>query len=522
MNQTWRVSLYLLRKRTKLHRSTLHIPKGTVLEDLPNARDLPFRHQAFIVRNKANAPSWVQNLSKHFDTRDLENQTSSFVLLFEACERLWAISHGNGFHLIPPSIVEPRFGIRVVANSIDPQAIKSIDTRTTDIISRTIRAQISQGSPISELGVAVDRELTQYLAGVPLTGDDAKSWAKRIAGSDSLQLNVIWNLEDIADYAAVLLEQFEATRYKESFGFIDNYRPLPSGDPIVADLDNQLETLIANRETTGVSLAVPSVLEEESFDHFAISMGRKSEDIVELYLPIVYEVLDKWGVSDDEALARVKIRIVDDNGEIKNSRQELKRYITAEASHEGSAYLLLAGEWFAVENDYAKQVDAEIRQIVSRSRRHSLPTWPLGMTESNYNQLAARRRQWTNIDRRMVHYGGPNQKNEFGDLWNPYSRSIVHVKKMSRSASLSHLWAQGTVAMELYWRDPNYRTEVHDRISELPPDLSDVKLIYAVATPKTGALEDELFFFSKVRFLQSLSELRRLRCDVRLVKIQMK
>lgn len=83
------------------------------------------------------------------------------------------------------------------------------------------------------------------------------------------------------------------------------------------------------------------------------------------------------------------------------------------------------------------------------------------------------------------------------------------------------LWAQGTVAIELYLKDPNYRVEVHNQIPKLPPKLSNITLVYAVANPKTGALEDELFFFSKVRLVQSLNELRQMRCDVELVKIQM-
>ncbi len=393
-NKTWHVSLYLFLEGTQFQRSILRIPKGTRLIELPQASTLKYPHLAYVVRNKSNTPSWAQHLSDHFKLGNLKNQASSFVLLFEACERIWAISHGNGYHLIPPNSIEPRFGIRVVANCIDPLAIQTVDTRTTDVISRTTRAQISRGSAIGDLGVTVDRELIQYLAGAPTVGDDAESWASRLAGSDSLQVSVTWGIDDLAERAAEFLERFTATEYKESFGFIDNYRPLRTGDAQISVLNRELETLIADRDSQRVSLAVPGVLDEESFGRFVISHVRKSQTIDELNLPEVYQILDEWSVESSEILSKVKIRIVDKDGEIIRPAESLSRYITAEVHHNASTYVLLTNQWFSIDDGYVQKVNSEIQHLVKNSRRHSLPDWQPKMTEAQYNQSAAELRQW--------------------------------------------------------------------------------------------------------------------------------
>ncbi len=514
-------SLYLLREGVRLDRASLRISKGTTVDDLPTAEGLAFPHAAFIVRNKPSRPRWSAHLADHFDVADLENQTSSVVLLFEAAQRVWALTYGNGFHLVQPGSIEPAFGLKVVANSIDPSEIKSADARTPDVVSRTTRSQVSRGSQIGALGVAVDRELIKHLAGKPLSDEGTEAWARRLAGSDSLQVNADWDLADLETHASFLLEQFQSDNYRDAFGFIDNFRPLRSGDPLVEHLDGLLAEALDGRQTQKLSLAAPEVLDEDRFDHFKVIFAGKSEEMSELALVDLYELLDQWDVGGADALHKVSVIAVDGDGAAASTKRELRRYLAAELTDDDATYMLVTGQWFLVEAGYVDRINARVRSLAASSREHPLPEWPVGLGEGEYNALAAGSPDWQLLDKSMIHHGGPNQKVEFGDLLSTDSRSLVHVKKMSSSATLSHLWAQGAVAGQLYKTDPDFQQKVRELIPTVPADMSDLTVVYAVANSRNGAIEDELFFFSKVHLVQQLETLMLIGCPVELVKIDM-
>jgi len=80
---------------------------------------------------------------------------------------------------------------------------------------------------------------------------------------------------------------------------------------------------------------------------------------------------------------------------------------------------------------------------------------------------------------------------------------------MVNSATLSHLFAQGSVSAALLQGDAKYRAAVTEHFSKRWPTAtfthvpaSAVRFVYAIITPRCGALADELFFFSAVNLLQ--------------------
>ena len=520
-SQSKKFSIYLLREGAGLDFSTLRVNKATTVEELPEATGLPFPHKAFVVRNKVTKPKWAQHLSPHFDLDELQNQTSSVVLLFQAADRTWALCYGNGFHLIAPGSTEPGFGLRVVANSIDPSAIRSADARTPDVVSRTIRAQVSAGSPIAELGVAVDKELVKHLAGrVGTTNDDDEPWARRLAGSDSLQINATWDLAELGDRATFLLSQFNSTSYQEFFGFIDNFRPLTAKDPLTETLDGLLGATLDARRFEKISLAAPEVIDEDRFDHYKVMGVRQSAELDDLRLEDLYQLLADWGTEGLEALSSVSLVAVDGDGGAASTKRELHRYVAAEIDHDGKTYMLVAGQWFVVDRGYVERINSAIERLVAQSTTRTFPTWQASMSEREYNESVAVEDTWISMDGVLFNHGGPHQKIELCDLAGVEEPVVVHVKKMSSSATLSHLWAQGVVASELYSLDSGFAAQVRAALPHLPDAMRDITLVYAVANDRDGELQDELFFFSKVHLVQQLETLRLIGCPVELVKIK--
>ena len=107
------------------------------------------------------------------------------------------------------------------------------------------------------------------------------------------------------------------------------------------------------------------------------------------------------------------------------------------------------------------------------------------------------------MDRRTVRIGGSYDKIEFCDLMRN-GADLIHVKHYSSSATLSHLFSQGSVSAEVFAGDAGFRTKLNALLPEAchlddpsqRPDVTRYSVVYAIATAKT--LPAELPFFSKV------------------------
>jgi uncharacterized protein (TIGR04141 family) len=97
---------------------------------------------------------------------------------------------------------------------------------------------------------------------------------------------------------------------------------------------------------------------------------------------------------------------------------------------------------------------------------------------------------------------------------------MVCVKKLTKSATLSHLFSQGSVSAQLYNGEEPYRARVEGAVpaggtaNNLTPTI-----VYAIGTSRPGALADELFFFSKVNLLSHARIVRQCGLKVALAKI---
>ena len=83
---------------------------------------------------------------------------------------------------------------------------------------------------------------------------------------------------------------------------------------------------------------------------------------------------------------------------------------------------------------------------------------------------------------------------------------FVHIKSMESSATLSHLFGQGTVSARLFRAHGEYRRRVEERFrGRYGTDLeqrADLRVVFAIGTPKDGPLSESLFFFSLVNLAQ--------------------
>jgi uncharacterized protein (TIGR04141 family) len=99
---------------------------------------------------------------------------------------------------------------------------------------------------------------------------------------------------------------------------------------------------------------------------------------------------------------------------------------------------------------------------------------------------------------------------------------------MAKSATLSHLFLQGSVSAQLMVANADgYQDRVMDVLKEVVPDAEfgsrdQWTVVYAIGTDKPGRLADSLYFFSKVSLDSTVQQLRNIGINVALARIPLR
>jgi len=109
----------------------LHDPNGVASHVVPSIGEAP---SLFVASTSPHPPPWQGFLDAHVagGLTGLYAASSSAVLLIEASERLFAVTFGQGRHLLNAEAFEHDFGLKVVLNSVAPDQLKSVDSKTID------------------------------------------------------------------------------------------------------------------------------------------------------------------------------------------------------------------------------------------------------------------------------------------------------------------------------------------------------------------------------------------------------
>jgi len=501
------LTIYLLRESVSDFANVIlarYTNAGGYVEAKPIA-ELPFPCRAWLQQNKAKPPRWLEWLSTAFDLEeaDLVNQSSSFVLILEAVGRLFAVTFGYGFSVIDRTLVEPDFGLKVTLNAVNPQALDTIDTRTLDRVTKQTRTHLNVGRPVEEFGIEPDLDWLRSVRGTAR----GEQIAGKVQGTDAVRIR--WNdsLENLGNCCQTLLDLYQSDDYKRHFGFVDQLRPLPTADPLVASLEQKVLELIEQRDREWLTVAHPDVPSPDT-ETFKIGCGNiKRENIDELDLDTVFGFLGEYKQTYGELpnLQKTYVIALDAQGEVRSQKTALWKYLVAHIEHGGHVYVLSLGQWFRIDKDYLSELRKKAAAIQDVTDDFKCPPWRKGTSEKDYNNQVANTHGWLLLDRQMFTFGDAANKIECADLLTP-RLDFVHVKSMTSSATMSHLFAQGTVSARLFRTQPEYREKVATAYREKYGNEFDTnsrsRVVYAIGTPKEGPIAKNLFFFSLVNLVQ--------------------
>lgn len=521
-----KLSVYLLRDSVTSFDEAIqlkYLEGENAFRGLSPATDLPYECRAYIQSNKPKEPRWLPFLASHFDTGNLElrNTSNSFVLLLRISGRTFAVTFGYGFNALDRGKIEPRFGLMVTVNALDPAQLRMVDSNNVDLVTRQRRTHLSAGSPVYEFDLNVHLDWIRRVSGKPSSDDLAKS----VGGAESVTINADCNLETLGQKCGQLLELYESDAYKENFGFIDHLQPLGKADPLVPLLDAHLRERLQGGSHDRISIAYPELPDEEQLAAFKLWHGSDHIYMEDLSLSGVYRYFETCPDVPRDPAACWVIGLDSNDGPVTHKRP-LREYLVCEAEHDGQIYVLSLGQWFRVETDYAQQVRDAVAEIADITDVLDLLPARFGEEEGDYNARAANEKGWLLMDKRNFQVAGSHDRIEICDLMT-HEKQFICVKKMRSSSTLSHLFAQGSVSARLMRESTDYLRRINDMAAELwpdvtiaPADLSSAVIVYAIPTEKPGPLSSCMFFFSLVNLLTHVQAIQRVGCRVALCKIE--
>ncbi len=488
------------------------------LDELEPSEALPYESRTFLLKSGREYPRWASYFSSHFMISDLEVANYSFVHILRSSNRIFAFTFGYGHTMLDPARMEPNFGLRVCANSIDPKRLTTLDVRNIDVVTKQQRTHLSTATNVLDFGIELEEEWIRFLSGVPLDSSIAKS----IAGADSLKIRADVNLEELAIKCSDILALYDSDRYKDNFAYLDHYRAVGKNDPVIAQLESELERRIIAQSTDKISIASPEIPDEQNIERYKIHIGISQYEFPELKLEEVYHFLSS-NPDIENPLNKVHIIPLDQDDNPCAKASTLRDYLVCEAALAGDIYVLSAGVWFRVSSPYAQTIREKARQIEDLTTELALVPLINGESEESYNERLSSVRNWVKLDRRLINLQEPYQRVEVCDVFADNNRFLC-IKKMTRSSTLSHLFAQAAVSAELLRGDDYYKSQVRSQINErlgrsINIDDPTPTFVISFVTEKPGPLWETIFLFSAIHLVRQVQLIRRLGFGVAIAKI---
>ena len=475
--------------------------------------DLPFEGRLYIEPRAPSVPSWLRFVADGVDgdVGDYLNSSTAAVLLFRVEDRILALTFGFGRNLLADGSYELDFGLKVALNTVNADRLRSVEIKVVEEMVLNRRVQASRGTSPGTFGLDTGRDILRAVTGEP----DDTTLAKRVTGADALAIATKVELDEVGLLGERLIEAYQDTRYQQRFSWIDHVRVV-RGREVTDELNARLLQDLRSSTADLLYLAPPELLDWSNLGGFIYTRGDPSAPHLELDLMdyLVNVDVDELDV-DDLKRHRVKAMAAD-TGE---SRDEWSVYkcLVYETRHDGGVYLLSEGRWFAVARDFSEEVRERVARIPIADL--NLPAALEGEWERTYNERAvAGKTDVALLDRQLAQVARERGPIELCDLFTE-ERQFVHVKRKTHSATLSHLFAQGSVAAEAFRQDDGVRDQARAILNDTHPNLAalinrpqpeEFEVVYGIIAADSNRLPGSLPFFSRLNLLSHVDRLRML------------
>jgi uncharacterized protein (TIGR04141 family) len=473
-----------------------------------------------VQQNPDAPPKWLTFFEDAL-TEDpgLHGASNGGVLTVKRGQRVFAVTFGQGRHLLQSGTWEESFGLRVTLNSVDPERLRSIDRKTFDAITSHTRTQATLEGDVTAFGLNIEQDMLRAATGSPLD----LSLGTRMTGMDSLLVAVRTKLADLPALLDKYLAQFTDTTYKKRFAWVDNLAEIGTTaerDKLDAKLLDALRSPHPSQQSAW--MAIPELIEWADVGGFRYRMSTSATRFDDLRVSDFMKTVKHPQALDIATLRGRHIFAFNTSDDRPIWRWSAYQCIYAEVEHNKTTHVLSGGKWYRIERNFVTSVNNDVAKLVA-------PTWlPKynDVSEGAYNQRAAQSSggNLALVDRKLVRIGGSSV--EFCDLYAP--KQIIHVKRYGASGVLSHLFSQGSISGDCFLEEADFRRRVNDILPSshkladpLPrPDPRDYEIVYAVISRSPKPVDRVLPFFSRLNLRNAARRLGNYGYVVRLTKVE--
>lgn len=404
---------------------------------------------------------------------------------------------------------ERSFGLRAALNLVDPEQIRSVQSRRFADTALHVRRQVSRPSDIVQLDMDVQRDLLTTLEGAVMEGE----FGKRVAGADAARITEEFNVQDVPDICGQLLLASRGDAYRARFPWSDQVEQV-TDESELAKLDDEALGLLLDGEFDRFDV-YPSEMVDEAVTDYGVDINTV---VMEPTRELLAAVVRRSQATGPEALAAwLEARQIvahNDEGQVvgKWSWWECLYY---ESRSDSAVTVLDRGMWLKVQGDYARAVNDFAAALEPSDL--VLPSAKRTDVEAIYNERVARERSDIRLlDRKLVAPIPGESRIEICDLFCQRGH-LVHVKRRKGGSSgLSHLFGQALVSSQLLAQAPEFSSTVREQLADWAGCLRDppiprehpVVLGLVLAAESSGAGARALPFFSKVFLRQTVRDIR--------------
>lgn len=506
------LSIYLLRKEIDSPDKAIKKDPGIESDKLAiDGKDADFYHK----KSFPKKPNWVSLFENQpgANIQGLLNNSSGAVLIYKFKEKLYAFTFGHGRYLLEQDTWEENFGLKIVLNSVDPEKIRSLDIQSLDAVPVQTKTQAGVATDIDEFGFNFDKDLIRAA-----TGKTSKlELGEQISGKDPLKISIPFNLDDIENILKIVSQQYESTKYKERFPWVDNLREVKRKE-LKQKLDKKLSQKIAYGDFNKTWLTIPDIIDWSNINGFSYSARNKKELLSDISWESYLESINHE--FHEERLKHDSVYAMDSTTEKTAHKWSIYKCIYAEVDDGKGSYALNQGKWYKVDSNYLSNIENSIGKI-SKSTL-TLPDY-IFQTEKEYNEHVAKSSGGSIhlMDRVLIN------RVELCDLLTQ-KNELIHVKRYGGSSVLSHLFSQGLVSTNLLLSDESFCIKAKKKIpshyqlinTENSVDRENIEVVFAIASNnKTGAIDLPLFSKITLKFISSQLHLMGVKCSLLMIKI---
>lgn len=493
--------------------------------------------QVFVGQIYSNPPSWRNFIAEGSGDlpEDIFTGGAGAVVFVPVGSRKMAICFGHVHLALDDEAFERQFGLKVTLNTVPRGNLRTLDLATPDAVTFQKRVQASRDSDLQSFGVDMLRDLARVAGGTP----GKASFAKFVAGKDSLSITCDVDAGTLQGKCAEILTAYKAKAYQKEFAWVDNMRSVSEKD-IVRKLDDKLfQAITALRagKQAEIHMAPPEIVNytEGSELHYN-GFGSHGKSFYSLSIEDYVSELERCEF--EKGIAEIKqnhhIKAKGEGQETFAEKWRVYDCLVFEtrlgSGSRRTDYVLFAGDWYRIDRKFKNNVEKFFDSIPK--------TEIIGKTAFLNEQeliadIEATRADLLKLDQTKINPGGVRYANlEPCDFFSE-EKQFIHLKDGHSSGPISHLWSQGVVSAEAFVSDEDFRKKLRSKVRSLSPRFAhllpkaservtreDYRVVYGVMRKPYADGTLGLPFFSKVSLQAAVERIEQfgIRVEIELIE----